>query len=34
MAQPQAGGEELTRYYEVMTNINHTMMGTILELKP
>ncbi|ELY3973362.1 hypothetical protein SMY14_004675 [Cronobacter dublinensis] len=31
---PQAGGEELTRYYEVMTNINHTMMGTILELKP
>ncbi|MGK9172540.1 hypothetical protein KXR87_04850 [Yokenella regensburgei] len=31
---PKAGGEELTRYYEVMTNLNHTMMSSILELKP
>ncbi|ALB61612.1 hypothetical protein AFK62_03445 [Cronobacter condimenti 1330] len=31
---PKAGGEELTRYYEVMTNLNHTMMGSVLELKP
>ena len=30
---PKAGGEELTRYYEVMTNLNHTMMSSILELK-
>ncbi|ELY4598554.1 hypothetical protein [Cronobacter malonaticus] len=30
---PKAGGEELTRYYEIMTNLNHTMMSSILELK-
>ncbi|ELY4300898.1 hypothetical protein SMZ33_001477 [Cronobacter turicensis] len=31
--KPAAGGEELTRYYEVMTNLNHIMMSSILELK-
>jgi hypothetical protein len=31
---PKAGGEEITRYYEIMTNLNHTMMSSILELKP
>ncbi|CCJ77516.1 hypothetical protein VG539_001002 [Cronobacter muytjensii] len=32
--KPAAGGEELTRYYEIMTNLNHIMMSSILELKP
>lgn len=31
---PKTGGQETTRYYAVMTNLNHTMMGSILELKP
>ncbi|WP_437891630.1 hypothetical protein [Phytobacter sp. V91] len=31
---PKTGGEETTRYYEVMSNINHIMMSSILELKP
>lgn len=31
---PKTGGGELTRYYEIMTNLNHTMMSSILELKP
>ncbi|EOC1287455.1 hypothetical protein ACI09O_001533 [Cronobacter muytjensii] len=32
--KPAAGGEELTRYYEIITNLNHIMMSSILELKP
>ncbi|WP_194207852.1 hypothetical protein [Superficieibacter sp. 1612_C1] len=30
---PKTGGEETTTYYEIMSNINHTMMSSILELK-
>ncbi|MGY6031134.1 hypothetical protein [Phytobacter sp. AG2a] len=32
--KPTTGGEETTRYYEVMSNMNHIMMSSILELKP
>lgn len=30
---PKTGGEEITRYYEIMTNLNHIMMSSILEIK-